>query len=384
MMMPKKHTSKRFRIQHAGQSRVLGLDLTTIPFSSVFSDHMLVVEYADGFWKDPTIQPYGPLPLHPNISALQYGVSVFEGLKAHRAEDDRILLFRPHENARRMNRSAARLAMPVVPETLFITGLEELLRVDAAWVPPWRAGALYIRPCLFSIDGCVRPRPADRLLFVIFTLPFGSYYAAPVDVLVTEQYVRAFPGGTGDVKPAGNYAPCLIADKEAQARGFGTVMWLDGHNRKYVEECGVMNMFFVVQQKSGRCVITPDLSGTILPGITRDSVIQLLQDMGIAIEERRIAIDEVLAWHRAGQLLECFGVGTAASISHISRIRYREDDVVLPPIEQRRVGPDVRERLAAIVTGDAPDMHNWIYEIKQDVNRASPEMVVAATVGEQL
>lgn len=353
----------QFRIERVPQSRAAGLDFASIAFSSVFSDHMLVAEYGDGAWNDPVIQPYGTLPLHPNISALQYGVSVFEGLKAHRTADGRILLFRPHENARRLNRSAARLAMPAVPETVFVTGLRELLKVDQAWVPGANVGALYIRPCLFSIDGSVRVKPAEQFLFVIFTFPFGSYYSAPVDVLVTEQYVRAFPGGTGDVKPAGNYAPCLVADQEAHDRGFGTVMWLDGQNRQYVEECGVMNVFFVVQRDSRKHVITPELSGTILPGVTRDTTLQLLRDMGVAVEERRIGIDEILALHHAGRLLECFGTGTAATVSHIRRVRYREEDIVLPPVEERTIGPGVRERLVAIVTGEESDNHNWIYEV---------------------
>ena len=223
-------------------------------------------------------------------------------------------------------------------------------------------GALH-RPCLFSIDGSIRVKSADRFLFVIFTLPFGSYYSAPVDVLVTEQYVRAFPGGTGDVKPAGNYAPCLVADQEAHDCGFDTVMWLDGQNHRYVEECGVMNVFFVVQDDAGKRVITPELGGTILPGITRDTTLQLLRDMGVAVEERRIGIDEIVALHRAEQLLECFGTGTAATVSHINRIRYREEDIVLPPVEERTIGPSVRERLVAIVTGEAADTHNWIYAV---------------------
>lgn len=353
----------RYRIERVSKSRAVGLDFSSIPFSSVFSDHMLFAEYAAGSWKEPVILPYGPLALPPNISALQYGVSVFEGLKAHRTKDDRILLFRPNENARRINRSAARLAMPALPEEIFVDGLRALLQVDEAWIPPAEVGALYIRPCLFSTDGSVRVKPAERFLFVIFTFPFGSYYSVPVDVLVTERYVRAFPGGTGEVKPAGNYAPCLIADKEAQDLGFGTVMWLDGKDHKYIEECGVMNVFFVVQKGDAKHVITPELGGTILPGVTRDSVLQLLRDMEHTVEERRISIDEVFALHKKGELLECFGTGTAATLSHINRIHYRDQDIVLPPVEKRTIGPRVRERLVAIVRGEVPDPHNWIYEV---------------------
>ncbi len=351
------------RIERVAESRAGGLDLASIPFSSVFSDHMLVAEFADGRWGEPVIQPYGAFLLPPNISALQYGISVFEGLKANRGPEGEVFLFRPRENAARLNRSAARLALPEVPEAMFLHGLRELIRIDQAWIPAGDAGSLYVRPCVFSIDESVRVKPAERCLFIIFTFPFGSYYSAPVDVLVTEQYVRAFAGGTGAVKPAGNYAPALIADREAQAAGCGTVMWLDGQEHRYVEECGVMNVFFVIEDGAARRVITPELSGTILPGVTRDSVLTLLCDMKVLAEERKIAIDEVVELHRAGRLMECFGTGTAATLSHIQRIRYRGEDLVLPAVEARTIGPAVRERLVAVATGRAPDTHGWLDRI---------------------
>jgi len=324
---------------------------------------MFVVEYADGRWGQPVIQPYAALSLPPNISALQYGISVFEGLKANRGPNGEILLFRPWENAARFNRSASRLALPEVPESLFLNGLRELIRIDKAWVPASDAGSLYIRPCLFSIDESVRVKPAERCMFIIFTFPFGSYYAAPVDVLVTERYVRAFPGGTGSVKPAGNYAAGLIADREARDAGFGTVMWLDGKEHRYIEECGVMNVFFVYSDGSTRHVITPELGDTILPGVTRDSVLALLHDMAVPVEERKIAIDEVVELHRAGRLAECFGTGTAATLSHIQRIHYRDEDLMLTDVATRTIGPAVRERLVAITAGRAPDVHEWLDRI---------------------
>lgn len=344
------------RVEQVRESRRASLDLANTPFSSVISDHMLVAEYRDGRWQEAVIRGYGQLPLAPSISALQYGISVFEGLKAHTRPGGDVAIFRPQENARRLNRSAARLAMPPVPEELFLGGLRQLVGLDRGWVPPHGQGALYIRPCLFSIDESVRVKPAERCLFLIFTFPFGAYYAAPVDVLVTERYVRAFPGGTGDVKPGGNYAPTLVADQEAHDAGFQTVLWLDGRERKYVEECGVMNVFFVV----GDRVVTPSLTGTILPGITRDSVITLLRNMGLEVEERRITIDEIVAASDRGELRECFGSGTAATVSHVRRIRYRDRDLDLPPVEGRKVGPAVRERLVAMATGAAPDPHGWL------------------------
>jgi len=337
-------------------SRLAGVDFANLPFSTVFSDHMVIAEFADGRWGEPRVQPYGPLALLPNISSLQYGVSAFEAMRAHRSPTGDVLLFRPWENARRLNRTAARLGMPDVPEDLFLSSLRNLVRLDREWVPPPGMGALYVRPSFFSIDPSMRVRAAERFLFVILSSPFGAYYTAPVEALVEQRYVRAFPGGTGDVKPAGNYAPTMGIEREAQARGFSTVMWLDAVEHRYIEECGVLNVFFVV----GDRVITPSLSGTFLPGITRDSAIRLLRDAGWVVEDRPIAIDEVIQWHREGSLRECFGTGTAALVSHVARIRRGEEDVVLPAVLSRKVGPFLRERLLAIMMGEAPDPYGWL------------------------
>jgi branched-chain amino acid aminotransferase len=342
-------------VERAAASRRAAFD-PSAPFGAAMSDHMLVARYEGGAWRDAAVRPYGPLELAPSISALQYGVSVFEGLKAQRGPRGEVLLFRARENARRMRRSAERLAIPPVPEELFLDGLHALLEADEPWVPDAGAGALYVRPCLFSVDPSVRVRPAERFLFVVFTFPFGAYYDAPVDALVAERYVRAFRGGTGDVKPAGNYAPAMLADRAAQAEGCHTTLWLDGIERRFVEECGVMNVFFVV----GDAVVTPALGGTILPGITRDSVVTLLRDGGARVEERPIAIDELVAAHERGELREAFGTGTAATVTHLGRIRHRGRDLVLPPVASRRVGPSVREALCAIAAGGAADPHGWV------------------------
>lgn len=347
------------RVERVRESRLLGVDLANVPFSTVFSDHMFFAEYEGGMWSGPKIRPFGPLQLSPSITSLQYGISVFEGMKAHRLPSGEVALFRPRENARRLNRSAARLSMPDVPEGLFLDGLKELLRVDGAWVPPCGQGALYIRPSFFSVDESIRVVPAERYVFVIFTFPFGAYFSAPVDVLVSDRYVRAFPGGTGDGKPAGNYAPALLADRVARDAGFHTVLWLDGMERKYVEECGVMNIFFVI----GDEVVTPNLTGTILPGVTRDSVLALLREMGVAARERPIAIEEVATAHDRGLLRECFGTGTAVTVSHVGRIRWRDKDMVLPAVDARTIGPAVRDRLVSIATGRANDVHGWLERV---------------------
>jgi branched-chain amino acid aminotransferase len=348
------------RIDRVARSRIREVDFTRVAFSSVFSDHMFISQCRNGRWDDGLICPFGELSVSPSISALHYGISVFDGMKAHRSPTGNPLLFRPAENARRFQRSAARLAMTTVPESLFLTAIRELVRVDKEWIPPAEAGALYIRTLQFSDDPSIRVKPADRYRFIVLTFPFTAYFSAPVDLLVSEHYVRAFPGGTGDIKSAGNYAAGLLADQAARDIGFNSVMWLDGIERRYIEECGVMNIFFVI----GDDVVTPPLTGTILPGVTRGSVITLLGDMGYRVKESRLSIDEVLASHENGTLRECFGTGTAATVSHIGRIRYGERTLELPPMEARTVGRAVQERLLAIMTGRDHDAYGWVERIE--------------------
>jgi branched-chain amino acid aminotransferase len=343
-------------IMPAAFSKLKEVDFSKVQFSSIFSDHMFGAEYRDGQWSDARIQAYGSIELLPSITALHYGISVFEGLKAHKSAEDRPLLFRASENARRLQRSAARLAMPLVPESLFLSGLRELVRLDHAWIPPADTGALYIRPILFSVDPSLRVKPADQYKFLILTFPFGNYFSKPVDVMVSERYARAFPGGTGEIKPAGNYAAALQADQEAREAGFNSVLWLDAIDKRYIEECGVMNVFFVFKDK----IVTPALTGTILPGITRDSVITLLRDMGYQITEDRISIDELLEKHSKGELRECFGTGTAATISHLGCIRYQGQTLELPKIEDTEVERSVRKKLIGIMTGREPDPYGWV------------------------
>ena len=354
-----KEAPTSFQIERVVHSRVHEVDLATVPFSSVFSDHMFCAEFDSGHWTEGAIRPYGPIPLTPSISALQYGISVFEGLKAHKSPDQRPLLFRPRENARRFQRSAARLAMPAVPEALFIDALHELVRLDEAWIPPADNGALYIRPILFSVDPSVRVKPAERYQFIIFTFPFAAYFPPAVDVMVCESHARAFPGGTGDIKPAGNYAAGLLADLQARKAGFDSVLWLDGMEHRYVEECGVMNVFFVM----GKEVVTPPLGGTILPGITRDSVITLLRDMGYAVKETRVSMDDLLESYQRGLLRECFGTGTAATVSSIRNICYKDQTLKLP-ISADNVAARVKQRLVALMTGREPDPYGWVESIR--------------------
>lgn len=348
--------SEPIPVERVPRSRVGDQDLTQLGFGRVFADHMFLAEYAEGRWSRGRIVPYGPLPLPPSITGLQYALAVFEGMKAHRGPDGRLLLFRPHENAQRFQRSAARLAMPPVPEPLFMEGLRAVLREDHEWAPPHGTGALYIRPVQFSNDPAIGVRPAERFLFSIFTSPYAKYYAAPVDVLVTDRYARAFPGGTGDVKPAGNYGGAMLADREAKEQGCQSVLWLDGVEHRYVEECGVMNVFAVLRDR----ILTPPLTGTILPGVTRASVIALLRAMGHVVEETRFTIDELMAAHDRGDLREFFGTGTAATVTSVKSIRYHDRTASLPPVPADGVGAQVRDRLVGIANGRDGDPYGWV------------------------
>lgn len=343
-------------VRRIAESRIGERDLSPQSFGTVFCDHMLVADCRDGEWTEPRIEPYGPLPLLPSISGLQYGISVFEGHKAFRTVGGDVVLFRPCENWERLRRSCRRLVLPEVPEDIYIEGLKELIRTDADWVPEPDEGALYIRPCVFATDAALRVAPSSACRFVIVTCAVGQYYPAPLRLLVTTDYVRAFPGGTGNVKPAGNYAPALLAEAQARDRGFSGVLWLDGRERRFAEEAGVMNLFFVV----GGAVVTPGLSETILPGVTRDSVITLLEAMGTRVEERPVSMDEIVAAHDAGRLRECFGTGTAATISHVAEIGYRGRTLTLPPVGDREIAAAVLARMTALRTGREPDHLGWL------------------------
>src|SRR5215472_10558537 len=329
------------------------------PFGTNYSDHMFVADWCDGEWRDARVVPFGPLELSPATTALHYGQSFFEGFKAHRTADGRVALFRPMANHARLNRTAARLAMPEIPESLFRDGLVELIRTDHEWVPYRQGGSLYVRPVYFGTDDSLMVRPATRYRFVIFTAPGGPYFAQPIRLLAEETYVRAFPGGTGDAKTAGNYGGGLLAAKLAQAKGYHNVLWLDGKERCFIEESGVMNIMFHI---SG-AAITPPLGGTILPGVTRDSVLTLLRDTNAKIEERSISVDEVLAAHAAGTLQEAFGIGTAAVIAPIATIGYRGKDYEIPSGSKTGLAAQLYSKLTAIQTGRSPDPHNWLLYI---------------------
>ena len=346
-------------IERAAQSKLASIALNNLQFGRTFTDHMLVATYDEDRWQDVRIQPYGNLSISPSISALHYGQAVFEGMKAYKNAAGQALLFRPHANHARINQSAARRCMPPIPEEVFIDGLVELVRLDSDWIPTQPGSALYLRPIYFASEESVGLRPSARYTFAVIACPVASYYAEPVKLTVTRDYVRAFAGGTGAAKAAGNYAASLLADREAKARGFDNVLWLDGKEQRYIEECGTMNVFFTI----GDRVVTPALSGSILPGITRDSLLKLLPTMGVEVEERAIEIDEIADAYRAGTLREAFGAGTAATIAHIASIQYDDLTIELPPVADRPYAPKLSEAMAELKTGRRSDEFGWIVRV---------------------
>ncbi|MBB6612250.1 branched-chain amino acid aminotransferase [Pontibacter sp. Tf4] len=346
--------------QPVATSRISELDFNNIQFGKIFSDHMLVADFIDGAWQTPQIVPYGNMSLSPATSAIHYGQAIFEGMKAYRSVDGDILLFRPYDNYKRLNISAERMCIPQLPEDIFMQGLEQLLRLDAAWVPPTEGSALYIRPFMFATDDFIGVRPSSNYRFTIFTCPVASYYSSPVRVAIETNYVRSAEGGAGFAKAAGNYGAAMYPAKKMQEKGYQQLIWTDHKEHKYIEESGTMNVMFVIDG----VLVTPAVSSTILAGITRDSVLQVARDLGYKVEERRVAISEIVEAHKAGKLQEAFGTGTAATIAQIATINYNGEDMDLPAVEGREISNNVATQLDKIKTGQAPDTHNWIYRIR--------------------
>jgi branched-chain amino acid aminotransferase len=352
-------TVGEIKVTRTSVSRISQVDFDNIPFGKVFSDHMLVADFRKGEWQSPEIVPFGELNLSPSTTVLHYGQSIFEGMKAFRNVRGKAVLFRARDNFERMNRSAERMVMPAIPESLFLDGLRELVRIDSDWIPSKEGSALYLRPLMYANDDFIGVRPSDSYKFLVFTCPVGKYYSEPVRLWVTRKYVRASEGGTGEAKTAGNYAASYYAAKQAQDRGYHNVLWLDGKEHRYVEECGTMNIFFVIDGVA----VTPPLSGTILRGVTRDSVITLLRERKIKVEERRVSIEELAEAHAKGKLEEAFGAGTAATVSPVIQIGSDEGVLRLPPEDERKIGPAVLKELDDIRLGRVADRHGWMEEL---------------------
>ncbi len=346
-------------IRKAERSKLQELSLENLPFGKYFSDHMLEADYENGEWKNVEIKPYQPLLLNPSVAAIHYGQSIFEGIKAYKDRQGEAFIFRPHDNFRRFNISAERMQMPAVPEEIFMDGMKQLIQLDKNWIPSREDHSLYIRPFMFASDELIGVRPSDNYKFMIILSPTGPYYAAPMRIYVEEQYVRAVPGGVGYAKAAGNYGAAMYATAQAKKIGYDQVLWMDAWEHKYVQECGTMNVFFII----GNTAITPDLNqGTILDGVTRQSSITLLKEMGFTVEERPLSIDDIIDAYKAGLLYEVFGTGTAATISMIKELRYK-DFVMKFDTDSWKTAPMLKSWLTDIREGRREDRYQWMWKV---------------------
>ncbi len=351
--------SADFKITRTERSRLQSTSFDNLAFGKYFTDHMLEADFEDGGWKAVEIKPYQPLLLDPSLMALHYGQSIFEGIKAYKNTNGEAVVFRPYDNFKRFNISAERMEMPAVPEEIFIEGMKQLLKVDINWIPDKPEHSLYIRPLMFASEETIGVRPSAKYKFLIILSPTGPYYATPMKIYVEEKYVRAVPGGVGFAKNAGNYGAAMYPSAEAKRAGYDQVLWMDAFEHRYVQECGTMNVFFIIGNKA----ITPDLKeGTILAGVTRDSVIQLLREKGMEVEERRLSIDEIMQAYKDGKLTEVFGTGTAATISMIRQLTYR-DFVMNFDTNEWKISPEVKARMNAIKGGTEPDIYHWLEKV---------------------
>jgi len=338
-------------------------DESKLVFGRAFTDRMLLIEWKAGEgWVDGRIKKYEPFVLDPAALVFHYAQEIFEGLKAYKWEDGSIVLFRPEMNARRFNRSADRLCMPEIPEELFIKSIEQLVSLEREWVPSSVGTSLYIRPAMIAVEPVVGVKPADHYYFFVILSPVGAYYPKgfkPVHIMVEDEYVRAAPGGTGDAKTGGNYASSLKAGLKAKKAGFDQVLWLDGKEKRYVEEVGAMNMFFAYGNK----VVTAPLGGTILNGVTRDSVLQLSRSLGFEVEERKIDIHDLMRDIKSGAVTEAFGSGTAAVITPVGELCYKDECLAVSGGGVGTITQKLYDTLTGIQWGKIPDTFGWIKKI---------------------
>ncbi|MCB9249070.1 MAG: branched-chain amino acid aminotransferase [Ignavibacteriales bacterium] len=330
-------------------------------FGQNFTTNYFQLDYdtKKGGWHSPTIKKFEDFKISPAALAFHYGQEIFEGLKAYKHADGKIVLFRPEENIKRLNRSAKRLCMPEVDMDLALTALKELVKLEQDWIPTKPGHSLYIRPLMFASDPYIGVKAGDQYKLMIMLSPVGPYYPEgfkPVPILATDEYVRAVRKGVGDCKTAGNYAASLLAQREAKKEGYSQVLWLDAIQQKYIEEVGTMNIFIHFKDE----VVTPMLTGSILPGVTRMSVIQILKDWGYNIVERNISIDEVVEGYKNGNLVELFGTGTAAIISSISKLKYKDTVMEWSSEHAGVLGTKLYEEILGIQYGEREDKHNWL------------------------
>ena len=339
-------------------------DSKNLGFGKYFTDHMFIMEYSkEQGWHDARIVPFGKIPLHPASTVLHYGAEIFEGLKAYRKADGSVQLFRPTENVKRLNRSAERMCLPTIPEDDALQAIETLVSVEKDWVPHEYGTSLYIRPFLFGNDENLGVHSVKNAMFVIILSPVGSYYAEginPVKIMIESEDVRAVRGGTGEAKCGGNYAASSRAGERAEEKGYSQVLWLDGVERKYIEEVGAMNVMF----KIGGTIVTPKLVGSILPGITRKSCIELLKAEGYKVEERLLSVDELVSALENGTLEEAWGCGTAAVVSPIGELAYKDKKYTVNGGKIGDVTQHLYDELTGIQWGKKEDTHGWCCPIR--------------------
>lgn len=352
--------SLEIKINKIPQSRIHQFDPNNIQFGRLYSDHMLVAHYENGEWVSAEIRPYENLSISPATTFIHYGQSIFEGVKAYKDPNGHARIFRPEDNWKRMNKSAARMALPDVPKELFVDGMQKLIELDEQWVPDQYGCSLYIRPFMFATDEFIGVRPATKFTFMIISSPAAAYYSKPVSIFVQDKYVRAFPGGIGYTKAAGNYGAVMYPAQQIQKMGYDQILWTDAFEHKYVQEIGTMNVFFIINGK----VITPDLvGGTILEGVTRNSAITLFREKGIVVEERPLSIDEIASAYKNGTLQEAFGTGTAASVAPIGKLTINNDEMPMRPVEEWTLMPWLKTTLDEIRYGRIEDKHNWMLPV---------------------
>jgi branched-chain amino acid aminotransferase len=348
-------------VQRTTHSRIAETDFNNLEFGKYISDHMLMSDWAGGKWSEPVIVPFGELKMTPAILSLHYGQSIFEGMKAYKNADGSVNIFRPHKHLDRMNKSLDRMCMPHISFDMFISSLQALIEVDRNWIPTSEGASLYIRPIVFATESRLGVKVSDFYKFIILTSPVGPYYSKPFRLKVEDHFTRTAEGGTGFAKCAGNYGGAFYPTQVAKQEGFDQILWTDHKEHKYIDEVGMMNVMFLLNEK----LVTPNLNSAILDGITRDSLLTIAREMGITVEERRISIDELEEGFKKKTLTEAFGAGTAAVVAPIAVIRIHGTDYQLPAVSASSLQQKLKSKLMDIRMGAVPDTHGWNYIVKK-------------------
>ncbi len=350
----------QINITRAEKSKLPGIDFNNIPFGKYTSDHMFVMDYSDGEWRNYRIIPYQGFVIDPQSKALQYCQCIFEGMKATMGQDGIPKLLRPGLNIDRFNLSAARMCMPVIPPDIFLAALKAITAMEIDWIPKAEGSALYLRPTMIATENSLGVGPSDSYIFYIYTAPAQPYFSEPIKLVTEQELVRAVPGGTGEAKTGGNYAGAMLAAQRAKQKGFDQIIWLESPGFKKIQEAGMMNLFFVV----GDTVITPELSGAVLKGTTRAYFLDILREKNIKVEVRDIFIDEIVSAYERGDLVEAFGSGTAAVVSHVSEITHDGRRMVLPGEGKERISDMLFGEINGLRSGRIKDVRNWLVPVK--------------------